>query len=118
MGTEFDTFFNAYVEAALWSSPGDDGEPLDDTFGPEDFSDDAMARILTDCKAFFEAHRDAIASDFTLAGHDFWLTRNGHGVGFWDGDWPEPIGDTLTAACEAFGQVDIYEGDDGALHLI
>ena len=26
-----------------------------------------------------------------LAGHDFWLTRNGHGTGFWDaGRWKAP----------------------------
>ena len=48
------------------------------------------------------------SSEYTaaeLAGHDFWLTRNGHGAGFWDGDWQEPAAAALTAAAHAFGEV-------------
>ncbi len=46
------------------------------------------------------------------AGHDFWLNRNGHGAGFWDGDWPEPAATTLDAASKAFGEVNLMlDGD-------
>ncbi len=51
------------------------------------------------------------------AGHDFWLTRNGHGCGFWDGDWPEPQASLLTQASKAFGGVDPYVSDDGEVCL-
>ena len=37
-------------------------------------------------------------------GHDLWLTRNGHGAGFWDGDYPDDIEDTLTKGAEALGE--------------
>jgi hypothetical protein len=53
--------------------------------------------------------------------HDLWLTRNGHGAGFWDrkftygedGDPIPELGDELTALAEALGTVDVYKGDDG-----
>ena len=42
------------------------------------------------------------------AGHDFWLTRNGHGAGFRDGDWPEPFAAKLTEAAKRAGERDLY----------
>ncbi len=42
-------------------------------------------------------------SPMSYAGHDFWLTRGGHGVGFWDRGL-DALGDRLTAAAEAFGE--------------
>lgn len=47
--------------------------------------------------------------------HDFWLTRCGHGCGFWDGDYGH-IGDRLTEAAKKFGNVDLYVGDDGKIY--
>jgi hypothetical protein len=51
-----------------------------------------------------------------MGGHDFLLTRNGHGCGFWDGDWPEEAGERLTAAAEKCGEFNLYVGDDGLLY--
>lgn len=50
------------------------------------------------------------------AGHDLWLTRCGHGAGFWDRD--KPHGDELTALVghgTIFDNRDVYVGDDGKL---
>jgi hypothetical protein len=105
--------------------------PLEDNYGPEDFTPEAMAQMLADCAAFQAQCGETIAAaiatgevkcgpDFDeigRAGHDFWLTRCGHGCGFWDGDWPEPMAEALTKAAEAFGNVDITPGDDGKLYL-
>lgn len=92
---------------------------------------EALTRILADC-ARFEAENGEIiraaietggvkfGPDFGAlgrAGHDFWLTRNGHGAGFWDGDWPEPFAAQLTAAAKAFGECNLYAGDDGRLYI-
>ena len=48
------------------------------------------------------------------AGCDFWLTRNGHGTGFWDR--PEIYGDVLaekmTKRAEAFGWGDIITNEE------
>lgn len=36
---------------------------------------------------------------------DFYLTRNGHGAGFWDGDYPDEIGEKLTEMAHSFGEI-------------
>ena len=72
-----------------------------------------------DCEKFFQANHEKwqsvdIADD--TAGHDFWLTRNGHGCGYWDGDYPEPQATEMTDASKVFGEFNIYPGDDGAIY--
>jgi hypothetical protein len=39
-------------------------------------------------------------------GHDFWLTRNGHGAGFWDRGLGV-VGDKLTEICKEFKGIDV-----------
>lgn len=109
-------FFDHYVTAALWSST-DAGEPLDANYGPEDFDTSARLSMARDCEAFMDAHAFSLASiDAEQAGHDFWLTRNEHGAGFWDRGLGE-LGDRLTDAAHAYGSQDIYVGDDGRLYV-
>ena len=57
-----------------------------------------------------EAYRDRY--DASSAGHDFWLTRNHHGAGFWDRGLGE-VGRKLTEAAHVYGDYDLYVGDDG-----
>jgi len=52
--------------------------------------------------------------EFERLEHDFILTVNRHGAGFWDGDWKS--GDKLTDLCRQFREIEIYLGDDGLLH--
>jgi len=114
-----DAFTRQYVATALWSSTGDDEEPLDDDHGPEDIDPDTLRRMAADCARFQRENAADIGDgqeDAERAGHDFWLTRNGHGAGFWDGDWPEPAATRLTDACKAYGEYDLYVGDDGRIH--
>ena len=49
--------------------------------------------------------------------HDFWLTRNGHGAGFWDGDYDDEVGTELTKIAHTFKELDCYVGDDGKIHF-
>jgi hypothetical protein len=114
-----ETFTIAYIECALWSSPyGENGEAnLDD--GTYEVSPKLQASFEEDCKAFYGAHRDTIENagvGDSHAGHDFWLTRCGHGAGFWDGDWPEPQATLLDKAAKEFGIVDLYVGDDDLIY--
>ncbi len=111
-------FFDAYVGAALWSSTGDDARPLDENHDASDIAPDTLTKMRADCDAFYAATEDTLADceDFAQAGHDFWLTRCGHGAGFWDGDWPDKQGAKLTKAAKRFGNVDLYIGDDGLIH--
>jgi len=118
-------FFDAYVECALWSSTDNDGDPLNES--GRQIDQDTLDKMRADCDAFYDANcLDLVHDDIPpvrngvtsteRAGHDFWLTRCGHGAGFWDGDWPEPYATRLTDACKAFGNVDLYVGDDGKIY--
>jgi len=110
---KLDEFTRQYLETALWSSTdilenGEMGSPLDENYGIEDFDDDTLESLITDCEAFQVENWDMISSNLGQAGHDFWLTRNRHGAGFWDGDWPEEIGKILTDRSHVYGSVDLY----------
>jgi hypothetical protein len=115
-----DSFTEAYIEAALWSSNDEStpqgGEPLDANYTAADIAAETLARMVQDCKAFQNATAADIATDLERAGHDFWLTRCGHGAGFWDGDWPEPAASRLTTVAHKFGEFTLYIGDDGLIH--
>ena len=115
-----DKFTTAYIEAALWASMDEStpegGEPIDANYGISDLALETVERMKADCVAFQEQNWDDIQDDVSLAGHDFWLTRNGHGAGFWDGDWPEDVDERLTAASHSCGEVNLYIGDDGRIY--
>jgi len=116
-----DEFTEAYIKCALWSSTDDEGDPLDSNYGPADLDSLTLAKIKDDCKRFQDENADDIAewegngTPEEAAGHDYWLTRNGHGAGFWDGDWSEDVGNRLDAAC-GFNEYNLYVGDDGKIH--
>lgn len=107
-----DTFTRAYITAALWSSTDDNDRPMDEKYGADNIAPNTLAKMETDCAAFQTANADDIGTELEQAGIDFWLTRNGHGAGFWDGDWPEPAATRLTDAAHACGEVGLYVGDD------
>jgi len=123
-------FFMAYAEAALWSSVSDDeddAEAITDEHAICDLSDDAETAFRADCAGFLWLASGLIAAAdedpdyhppgdcrdaFDHAGHDFWLTRNGHGCGFWETpDWPEAIGTALDTIAKAFGETWLYAHD-------
>lgn len=111
-------FFTQYMDTALWSSTDEEGEPLDDQYTVDDLSPQAVASMREDCQDFLTSNRRLIPEgEESQAGHDFWLTRNRHGAGFWDGDWPEGDGRALTDAAHAYGECNLYVGDDGRIYL-
>ncbi|KKM74877.1 hypothetical protein LCGC14_1395950 [marine sediment metagenome] len=119
-----DDFTRQYIETAIWASNDesrdDGGDPMDRNYGPDDLAPCARAKMIADCAAFQESQYDAIGyslSDQSRAGHDFWLTRNGHGAGFWDGDWKEPYAAALTKASRACGECNLYIGDDKQIYI-
>jgi len=109
-----DTFTASYIETAMWSSLDDDGNSLD-TREVSDIDATTLRLMQIDCERFQILHGHLLDDREKRAGHDFWLTRNGHGAGFWDGDWPE-YGEYLTKASKAFGEMDLMIGDDGKIH--
>jgi len=114
---EFDTFFHHYLTAALWSSNDDKNQPLDHNYSFEDIDKESYNKLKEEAKRFFDETYDMISHNLKGAGHDFWLTRNGHGAGFWDGDWHDDIGDKLTEISKKYHEIDLYVGDDGKLYI-
>jgi len=123
----FDEFTTAYLECALWSTHDStpDDDYLDENYDFEDIAPECLAKMADDCRQFQAAYGDVWRgahlrqvqwTDDEMAEHDFWLTRNGHGAGFWDRDWQEEVGDVLTEACNNLGEVNLYVGDDGKIY--
>lgn len=109
-----DAFLQGYLECAIWSSTdeSDDsgGEPLDKNYDVNAFTKKALESAELECAAFIKAAKhwlDAVGCTAESAGHDFWLTRNGHGVGFWDRDYGDD-GDRLSDVATSFGERHIY----------
>ena len=115
--TQLDEFTNAYFDAALWAGTDDAGNPLDDHYKFEDIDGDSVQAIVAECQEFIEIAAHLIEGEESQAGHDFLLTRNGHGAGFWDGDWPKDSGERLTALSKKYGESSLYVGDDGQLYV-
>jgi hypothetical protein len=118
-----DRIVNGYITTALWAETGESdpetgGEPLNVNYGPDDLSEDFMRQAREDCAGMADTP-DLRAylqyQDAFCFGHDFWLTRNGHGAGYWDRGLGE-LGDRLTAMAKPYGSVDLYVGDDGRIY--
>lgn len=127
-------FIVGYLTAALWSStdtlPPQEGEEEgeDVNLDAYEWADGEAEKLHADCRDFITSHATDLLlyaeqkshapeyDAFECAGHDFWLTRNGHGVGFWDRGLGE-LGDRLTKASEAYSGLDLYLGDDESVYV-
>ena len=109
-----DSFLQGYVECALWCSDDDNGEPLDHNYGVDDIDPATLARMEVDCRDFQQSQEKLLDEAQTIlalydnahAGHDFWLSRNGHGAGYFDRGFGE-VGDKLQAAARIYGSVNL-----------
>lgn len=126
---DLEDFFDSYVETAFWSSndesdPDTGGEPLDKNYSPGDLVEDTEDEMAADCKKFLdkawkilEEAPDSIHGYpmIEMAGHDFWLDRNGHGAGFHD-YWPRDLAEKLYKIAKSFGEYNLDVGDDGKIY--
>lgn len=127
-------FLEGYMQCALWSSNDPDKEtPLDDVYSVGDIEPDLVAQMAHECAAFLEAQKDDLdrleiltGRDMGSMGHDLWLTRNGHGAGYWDRYMEaepadraeaEQVGKRLSAAAEALGVFDIAPGGEQVIAM-
>lgn len=117
-------------QEAIREGQADGSIPGDSGFG--DIHPDSVATAIADCEAFQkeaeallsealgytmpgytvgdgslpDSHRPARDYDEAAAGRDFWFTRCGHGVGYWDRDLPGELGDKLSDIARTYGNVD------------
>ena len=118
------------LTALLWSELTDDGCSFDRLDAEP--SDQLVTLIETQWEAFrsaaeavgFDAeehcaqmlHPDCEGDAWNTAAHDFILTRNGHGTGFWEsGRWHKPWDRRLTSLAQWFGELHCYLNDDGEI---
>lgn len=96
-----------YLECAEWAD-------VEERFTYEGFSPAFLAQADIDCEAFFKENAELIRKSGQhpdQVGHDFWLTRNRHGAGFWDRNLGD-IGEKLTTAAHAFKEISLYIDDN------
>jgi hypothetical protein len=110
-----------YLRCALWSSCDENDNHFDDCFEPSDVAEESRKQSLEEIDDFLaDLENQGIdwQSEMTLEqfGHDFWLTRNGHGAGFWDRGLGE-LGDKLSDMAKVYGSADPYIGDDEELYI-
>ena len=119
-----DDFTASYIECALWSSDEYDVKLIG--VGDHELSEQAFAEMIAEAADFQRSEARLLAEWYELgetparAGHDFWLTRVGHGAGFWDRHHDnapaEKLGNQLTAASKAYGSRELYIGYDGLIY--
>lgn len=80
MDTE--TIFTAYLEYALQC-----GKPLDRNYDISDIAEESLAELKIDVLNFVQVNEELLelsGLNDEQIGHDFWLSRCGHGAGFFD----------------------------------
>ena len=82
------------LDTILWSSPAlryeDDDECMDAVATVHDFDGASLERVEADLFAFIDANAADIADmDYSDVGHNYVLSRDRHGTGFWDRDLGE-----------------------------
>jgi hypothetical protein len=131
-GDQLSQFTRGYVSAMFWANTMlANGENDDANVGDWDRLDHwAWLEVITDCTNFvttnyadllaYAKHRSFDPTEGTVwdyAGHDFALTRNGHGAGFWDRGLGE-LGDRLSDAARVYGSQNFVIGEDGAAGVL
>lgn len=116
-----DRLLAAYLRGMLFASTEPDGTPLDRNHETRDIDPETRDILRTDVERFVDELPadllELVRADADRAGVDLWLTANGHGAGFWDGDWSE-AGDRLTEiAKRTVKPRDPYPGDDQRIHV-
>lgn len=113
----------AYLEAVAFTDFGEDEQPPSDS----EFAPEAVFEAFEVCSEFLKNNRDLLEQahdnhdySFRQAGHDLWLTRNGHGAGFWDRGLDTEInqkelGELLSDACKTLGSRSVYLNEDDNL---
>ena len=109
-----------YIETAIWADLQDDaGNPADKDYDASDVAPGTVRQIEAAVDAFFTANAadiEATGSDDGRTAHNLYLSRNGHGAGFF-GNGYGPAGDRLQDAARALGESQPYLGDDGRVYF-
>ena len=113
-------FVQGYTQGAQWAEVDEEGNALDHLT----LAEETQAVLEAEARDFLTANAPDLTAaaqcdgyDMTRAGHDFWLTRCGHGCGYWDRDeLPGDLSERLTEAAKLTGGRYLYVGDDDLIY--
>lgn len=122
----FDNFVRSYIATAIWVT-FDSGAKAEVTkLSQRTAEADCLKFIEAIYSEFTPAEADAIVCQqgtdvLSIAGHDFFLTRNRHGAGYWDSDIYNTLADNgadrLTRLSENAGETDCYRIKGGWVYF-
>lgn len=137
---DLDLFIHGYIEAMFWTESAGGDYTIDNWFSDEtqeavsegqsdgeipsdagfnELHPDALDEIISDCIAFQDKANKQLCAAYAMetvsytaeqAGHDYWLTRNGHGVGYWDRGLGQ-VGADLSELAHSQGGAAVFFGD-------
>jgi len=110
-----------YLQTALWSENDDEGDPFNTNYSTDDIHPATLAAMVSDWRSFKD-HATSLGllgeDPDERAPHDFWLSRGGHGTGFFA--YPEYYGEeqakALQQLAKRYGEYNLLVGDDGMIH--
>jgi len=115
-------YYSDYFEALFFADVNCDSDI--ENYAELDFRDineESLVKQIKQLDDFFEKADHILENtdyDHGQACHDFFFTRNGHGVGFWENDHcNEEQGKALTEIAQSFGETYVYQGDNGELYI-
>lgn len=125
----------ALAETILYSECDDQGVPLDANYFVQDFDEESLKKLYGEYQQFLSIVEEKIIEkigeewdcidDFydlhqpapNQTEYDYILTRNGHGAGFWDGDWSSEVSQILSDAAGSQPEFSALVDDDGRIYL-
>lgn len=136
MFAALDDFTQGYVEAAFFTETGslDDADRDLEHASVAEIDPASLEQVKADCAAWQQRNASTLALAYASsddygpknAGRDYWFTRNGHGVGFWDrGQLRKVIvgknnetnlADVLSERCRHQERC-LYRGDDDRIYF-
>jgi hypothetical protein len=136
MSIEMNPTLFALIETLLWCSNDEEDVPLDRNYSFFDVDSSSLEKLYCEYQAFVNIAETAITKkigdqwesidDFydlihpsdNQTEHDYILTRNHHGAGFWDGDWSPEVSNILTEAAQMQKEITAYVGDDKKIYFM
>ena len=130
----------ALVASLLWSENDNSdeygGQPLDSNYDIDDIDSDSLNKLEARYRAFVEKAEQQLDAKFGdefcsiedfytgsnnseyQVEHDYIMTVNGHGCGFWEKhDWQDGAREILVKLAESEPELHAEVGDDGKIYL-
>ncbi|AGM13667.1 hypothetical protein PBI_PHAUX_134 [Mycobacterium phage Phaux] len=132
-GADIDSMVEGYLEAQLWAgldyrAEGEEPVTYDENYSRADIAPEYVAAVHEELTEVVAQHPLAVrmylnAREYdpgqgtvsAYFGHDFYLTREHHGAGFWDCGLGE-LGDYLTKVADSYGAAtELWDNGNGRL---